>query len=727
MRVGAEEQDESAEFVNVEDSGGISREEQIPHVGEEKGRVSFSCYYKTPHRKPLEYGTMQTLLLAYQSLGVVYGDLGTSPLYVFSSISISNPQEEDILGILSLIFWTLTSIALIKYVFIVLHADDNGEGGTFALYSFLRQHISFQTKGIVPVNRLNSDANLSFYSKGSSIQSKTKKFLESSRRAQTILTFVVLLGTCMVIGDGALTPAISVLSAVQGIQSKSSKINQNDVVLLSVVILAILFLFQRFGTSKVSFSFSPIMLLWFTFTSSIGLHNIIKYYPTVFKALSPHYIFVFFSRNHKRGWEFLGAIALCITGAEAMFADLGHFNKRAIQVAFSAMVYPSLIITYAGEAAYLIKNPENISTTFYSSIPEPLFWPMFVVSTLAAVVASQALISASFSIIRQSVALGCFPRVNIIHTSSKHEGQVYTPEVNYFLMIACILIVVGFKGGPQIGNAFGVAVIWVMLITTCLMAVVMLVIWDTNIILVSIFVMVLLCIEGGYMTSLLNKVPQGGWVPFAISMFFLIIMLSWTHGRRKKSEYEAERKMSMLDLDQLITNNEITRLPGMCFFCTDLMNGIPPIIRHYVEHVRSVREVMVIITVRTLPIKSVLPEERFVVAKLGPKGVYRCLVQYGYMDTADMEGEDYIASVIEMLKEQAENQEEAHMLETTMHGGVIFILGRIILKSSKKSGWFSQLVINSLYRLLQKNFRSTVSTLRIPPAKTLQVGMLYEI
>lgn len=598
------------------------------------------------------------------------------------------------------------------------------------MYSSLSRYVNFQAKLAIRTTKLDTDANLKFYSKKkSALQSKTKNFLEESPYAQVILTFVVLLGTCMVMGDGALTPAISVLSAVQGIQSRSTKVTQDHVVLLSVVILLALFLFQRFGTTRVSFSFSPIMVIWFASTALIGVYNIVKYYPTIFKAFSPHYIYYFFKRGGRAGWEHLGTIALCITGAEAMFADMGHFNKASIQIAFSTLVYPALLLTYTGEAAYLIKNPGDISTAFYSSIPEPLFWPMFVVATLAAIVASQSLITASFSIIRQSMALGCFPRVNMIHTSGKHEGQVYSPEINYILMVICILIVVGFKGGVEIGNAFGVAVIWVMLITTCLMVIVMLVIWDTNIALISIFFLAFITIEGVYMTSLLNKIPQGGWVPFAISAFFLLVTFSWTYGRSKKHDYEAERKISTSSLAQLISNNEVNRVPGMCFFCTDLVNGIPPIIMHYVQHVGSLREIMVIVAVRTLPVKTVLPEERFLVAKLCPKrGVYRCLVQYGYMDIPNMEGEDYVASIIQKLKEQGETPEENQLLElATTHHEVVFVTGRIILKSSKKNGWLSYFVIDTMYRFLQKNFRSSVSTLRIPPSKMLQVGMLYEI
>ncbi|KAL6858930.1 hypothetical protein ACP4OV_017932 [Aristida adscensionis] len=688
-------------------------------------RRTFSEFYKLRHRHPLEFTKWQVALLSYQSLGVVYGDIGTSPLYVFSSFTLPDPGEEVILGILSLILWTLTMISLLKYVFIVLHADDHGEGGTFALYSLLRQRVNFKGKMPMPVTHLASDINLKFHSKKNDLPSRMHEFLEASTTAQAVITYIVLIGTCMVMGDGALTPSISVLSAVQGIQSRSSNITQVHVVILCVIILVFLFVFQQYGTSKVSFTFSPIMLMWFALVSSIGLYNIIKYYPPVLKAVSPHYIYIYFARNKRAGWEQLGAAMLCITGSEAMFADLGHFNKFSIQMAFSFLVYPSLILAYAGQAAFLIKNPSKLSTTFYSSIPEPLFWPMFIVASLAAIVASQALISASFSIIRQSIALGCFPRVTMKHTSEKYEGQVYSPEITVFLAVVCILITVGFKGGPEIGQAYGVAVIWVMLITTLLMTVVMVIIWQVHISLAGLFFIVYCSIEVIYTTSLLYKIAQGGWVPFAITAFFLIITLSWTYGRSKKNEYEANNLMDRQEFIRTVTMNN--RVPGICIFCTDLMNGIPPIVRHYVHHMACLRELMVFVTVRSLPVRSVLPEERFLIDKLEPFGVYRCIVQYGYKDIQNMEDNEYVASVIASLKEIAENDDEITLMDSALANGSTFVFGRVILKMSSKHNCFKRFVINNLYRFLQKNFRSNISSLRISPGKTLQVGMQYEI
>ncbi|XP_027108624.1 potassium transporter 26 [Coffea arabica] len=710
---------------------GNNRDSEGPNETSTKGSfhgdLILAKKYQPSLRRRKEYTLVQTLLLAYQSLGVVYGDIGTSPLYVLSSVRLDKPTEEDMIGILSLVFWTLTIIPLIKYVFIVLRADDHGEGGTFALYSYLCRHINFRSKLTIQSTRLESDATMSFYTQGSAIQSKTKQFIENSRAAQNLLTFVVLLGTSMVIGDGALTPATSVLSALAGIQTLSSKITTGYVVFMAVVILLALFLFQSCGTSKVGFSFSPIMFLWFAANVFIGIYNIVAYNPAVLRGLSPHYIFKFFGKQGKSGWEVLGAVFLCTTGGEAMFADLGHFNKRAIQLAFSFFVYPSLVLCYAGEVAFLSKHPDALTNAFYSSIPKTVYWPMFVLATLAATIASQSMISASFSIVKQSLALGCFPRVNIKQTSPKHAGQIYSPEINYILMIICIALVLRFKQGVEIGNAYGVAVIWVMIITTCLVTLVMLVIWDTKFPLILAFFIPFIFIEGAFMTSLLNKIPQGGWVPFAISGFFLVIMLSWTSGRSKKTSFDAERKLSLTEFTSVLSSNDLYRPPGICLFCTDLVNGIPPIVRHYIQSTNSLREITVIITIRTLPIKTVLAEERLDVGRLGIDGVYRCLIQFGYKDLQSLEEDDIVASIVAKLRDTAETEEEAEKLGKAMKKGVVFVAGRTILKSKESNGWLSHLVIDYLYRFLQKNCRSALTSLKIPPGKFLQVGMHYEI
>lgn len=717
---------------------------------------SISQAYMTVHPKKKAYGRWETLLLAYQSLGVVYGDLGTSPLYVFSSIEQPLTTTDDFLEVLSLIIWTLTAMALVKYVFIVLRADDHGEGGTLAVYSLLCRHANISKNNGKQYTRLESDTGLKFYGvkKHRTVNSKTLEVLQKNKAAQKALMVLVMIGTCMVIGDGVLTPAISVLSAIAGIKTQDPKMSQSAVVAISVVILVVLFGVQRFGTSGVSFLFSPIMVAWFVSTALIGVYNIATYYPAVFKALSPHYIFYFFSHHGYRGWIMLGAIVLCITGAEAMFADLGHFNKRAIQIAFTLVVFPSLILTYAGEAAYLIKHPSDLSDAFFRAVPHPVFWPMFIISTLAAIVASQALISATFSIIKQSMSLGCFPRVHIIHTSKKHEGQIYSPEVNYCLMILCVVVVLGFRSGSGIGNAFGVAVMCVMLITTFLVTLVMLVIWDWPLLLVVAFFTFFGIIEGVYLTSVLKKVPQGGWVPFAISAFFLVIMISWNYGRQRKYRYEMENKITPDQLGKLLSDDDTARVPGMCLFYSDLVDGLPPIVSHYVKSVGSLHQVIVFVTVRQIPVRTVLQEERFLVDRLAFEGVYRCVARYGYMDLMNVKEGDMLEQIRQSLKwhisgdfVQCEDEKlttasdpqdiqnvleegrkaEISELDAAVRKAAVFVLGKTTLRTGSNTSWWKHLVIDHIYWFLQKNCTSAMAFLNIPPSQFLQVGMTYEI
>ncbi|XP_057824863.1 potassium transporter 26 [Cryptomeria japonica] len=722
--------------------------------------ISQSYLFSLPKAKVV--GKLGTLWLAYETLGIIYGDVGTSPLYTFASIDIPNPGEVYILGYLSIIYWSLTLIGLIKYVLIVIRADDHGEGGTFALYSLLCQHLNVGQHAGNRFHRLASDSNLKYFGKQNSLRNinyKIKEMLEKSEMAQRILLIVVMFGTCMVIGDGALTPAISVLSAVQGIQAQNSSLSDGAVVGVSAAILMLLFLLQRFGTGKVSFLFSPITIVWLVSNAIIGVYNIVKYYPAVFKAVSPYYIVHFFEKNGKHGWVLLGGTVLAITGSEAMFADLGHFNRPSIQVAFSTLVYPALMLTYSGQAAYLIKNPEDISRTFYKSIPKPVYWPMFVIATSAAIVASQALISATFSIIKQSMALSCFPRVKIVQTSQTKEGRIYSPEINYILMFLCLAVLLGFRAGSSIGNAYGVAVITVMLITTCLVTLVMLVVWNLHILLVLPYFMVFSAIEGVYLSAVLNKVPKGGWAPIVISGFFLTIMFSWNYGRSKKYKYAMEKKLDPQDLHGLVTNVGC-RVPGICFMCTDLFYGLPPIFKHYVDTVGSLHEVVIFLTIRMIPIKSVLLEERFLVGRLGPKGVYRCLVQYGYLDVPSLEGPEFLNQVIDNIKDYIKTREdqytfvnqginssgviqkeprnsliennyctyeEVQKLEQAKSVRTVFVTGKTILKTNKKTGAFERFVIDKLYTLLHNNCRSAMSSLHVPPAQLLQIGMLYEI
>ncbi|KAB2011572.1 hypothetical protein ES319_D09G029600v1 [Gossypium barbadense] len=406
------------------------------------------------------------LTLAYQSLGVVYGDLSTSPLYVYKSAFAEDihhsETNEEIYGVLSFVFWTLTLMPLLKYVFIVLKADDNGEGGTFALYSLLCRHARLCS---LPNCQL-ADEELSEYQKDG-ISSISKSFLGSSLKStlekhkllQRLLLVLALIGTCMVIGDGVLTPAISVFSAVSGFELSMSKEQHRYVeVPAACAILVFLFALQHYGTNRVGFLFAPVVITWLLCISAIGIYNICEWNPHVYQALSPYYMYKFLKKTQKKGWMSLGGILLCITGSEAMFADLGHFSQLSIKVAFTFVVYPSLILAYMGQAAYLSKhhiNETDYRIGFYVSVPEKIRWPVLVIAILAAVVGSQSIITGTFSIIKQCSALGCFPKIKIIHTSSKIHGQIYIPQINWTLMLLCLAVTIGFRDTKRMGNASG--------------------------------------------------------------------------------------------------------------------------------------------------------------------------------------------------------------------------------------------------------------------------------
>ncbi|KAH9791527.1 Potassium transporter 4 [Citrus sinensis] len=625
----------------------------------------------------------RNLLLAYQSLGVVYGDLSTSPLYVYSSAFSGRldekESEETILGAFSLIFWTLTLIPLLKYIFIVLSADDNG--GTFALYSLLCRHAKFS---LLP-NQQAADEELSTYKYGNAVHavgsSPFKRFLEKHKKLRTVLLVVVLFGACMVIGDGVLTPAISVLSSVSGLQVTENKLTDGELLILACVILVGLFALQHFGTHKVAVMFAPIIIIWLISIFAVGLYNVIHWNPKVISAISPLYIIKYFRETGKTGWISLGGLLLCITGryysifyvpnsittehfwvssgTEAMFADLGHFTALSIRLAFTFFVYPCLVVQYMGQAAYLSKNLDKIPNSFYDSIPEPVFWPVFVVATLSAIVGSQAIITATFSIVKQCHSLGCFPRVKVVHTSRHIYGQIYIPEINWILMILTLAITIGFQDTTLIGNAYGLACMTVMFITTFLMALIIIFVWYKSIFLAGAFLLFFLAIEGVYLSAAFIKVPQGGWVPLVLSSVFMVVMYIWHYGTRKKYNFDLHNKVSLRWLLGLGPSLGIVRVPGIGLIYSELATGVPAIFSHFVTNLPAFHKVLVFVCVKSVPVPYVSPEERFLIGRVCPRPyrMYRCIVRYGYKDVQRDDGDfenQLIQSIAEFIQMEAE-------------------------------------------------------------------------
>ncbi|XP_044479071.1 potassium transporter 8-like isoform X1 [Mangifera indica] len=631
---------------------------------------------------PVKKDSWKTVLtLAFQSLGVVYGDLSTSPLYVYKSAFAEDIQHsetnEEIYGVLSFVFWTLTLIPLVKYVFIVLRADDNGEGGTFALYSLLCRHARV---GSLPNCQL-ADEELSEYNKDvifsnnkSLAGSRLKSTLEKHKLLQKVLLILALIGTCMVIGDGVLTPAISVFSAVSGLELSMSKEQHQYVeVPVACAILVFLFALQHYGTHRVGFLFAPVVITWLLCISAIGVYNIFYWNPHVYEALSPHYMYKFLKKTQKGGWMSLGGILLCITGSEAMFADLGHFSQLSIKIAFTFVVYPSLILAYMGQAAYLSKHHSIKSyywIGFYVSVPEKIRWPVLAIAILAAVVGSQAIITGTFSIIKQCSALGCFPKVRIIHTSSKIHGQIYIPEINWTLMFLCLAVTVGFRDTKHMGNASGLAVITVMLVTTCLMSLVIVLCWHKSIFLAVCFIFFFGSIEALYFSASLIKFLEGAWVPVALSLIFLIVMYIWHYGTLKKYEFDVQNKVSINWLLSLGPSLGIVRVRGIGLIHTELVSGIPAIFSHFVTNLPAFHQVVVFLCIKSVPVPHVRPDERFLVGRVGPKEyrLYRCIARYGYRDVQkdDLEFEkDLICSIAEFIRsERRESNLGIEYLET---------------------------------------------------------------
>ncbi|XP_035547176.1 potassium transporter 19-like [Juglans regia] len=680
------------------------------------------------------------LHLAFQSIGVVYGDIGTSPLYVYASTFTDGIKDnDDILGVLSLIFYTLTLIPLFKYVLIVLQANDNGEGGTFALYSLICRYAKVS---LIP-NQQAEDADLSNYqmelpNKGLQRASRLKSRLEKSNFAKYFLLFASMLGTSMVIGDGVLTPCISVLSAVDGIKIKAPHAMTEDrIVWISAAILVLLFMVQRFGTDKVGYSFAPIICVWFALIGGIGVYNFIIYDPTVAKAINPKYIVDYFRRNKKAAWVSLGGIVLAITGTEALFADVGHFTVRSIQISMCCVTYPALVLAYTGQASFLRKHNELVEHTFYKSIPGDLFWPMFLVAVMASIIASQAMISGTFSIIQQSLSLGCFPRVKVLHTSAKYEGQVYIPEINYLLMVACVAVTLGFRTTAKIGNAYGIAVVFVMTLTSTFLVLVMIIIWKTHISLVIFYILIIGSVELLYLSSTLYKFNQGGYLPLAFAAVLIAVMYVWNYVFRAKYYYESEHKVSPEKLKEIAAGNSFCRIPGVAIFYSELVQGIPPIFERYVANVPTLHSVLVFVSFKSLPISKIPVEERFLFRRVEPMelNVFRCVVRYGYTDV-HTEEEPFEKLLMERLKtfiEEKRQQDQAverevEAVDKAWHAGIVHLIGETEVVASRGASVIKRVMVDYAYDFMKRNLRqSAKTTFDIPHKRMLKVGMTYEL
>jgi KUP system potassium uptake protein len=542
-------------------------------------------------------GGRYLLLLALTALGVVYGDIGTSPLYAlrecFSGLHAIDPTPANIFGVLSLIFWALIVIITIKYIVFILRADNHGEGGILAL-----------TALATPVRRL-----------------------EPSQRRWLVLLGVF--GAALLYGDGIITPAISVLSAVEGLEV-ATPLLEPYVIPLTLAIIAGLFLIQSRGTARIGGLFGPIMLIWFGVLALLGIVNIAQN-PTVFGAINPAYAVAFFGDNGWSGFLILGTVFLVVTGGEALYADMGHFGPRPIRLAWFTLVLPALLLNYFGQGALLLRVPEAAENSFYLMAPPWALYPLVVLATLATIIASQALISGAFSITMQAENLGFLPRLQIVHTSARAFGQIYIPFVNWALMLSCIAVVVSFRSSSNLAAAYGVAVTATMTITTIIFAVVARERWRWSLPLVVLLIGFFLVIDSAFFGANLVKIPQGGWFPLVVAGVMFTLMTTWKHGNQLVFAREQDLEMSLERLLERMRTDPPLRVPSTAVFLSANPAGAPAALLANLKYNGVVHESVLLTTVRTGGVPRVPAAERVAVEPLG-HGLYRVTVRYGFME-----------------------------------------------------------------------------------------------
>ncbi|KAK9810742.1 hypothetical protein WJX73_004336 [Symbiochloris irregularis] len=637
---------------------------------------------------------LASLVLAYNSIGIIYGDLGTSPLYVFSSIFDNTPPDdpEDYVRVCSLILWTITALVAVKYALIVIRNDDNGQGGEMALFSLLKRQGQLNKPGVVDVNQRISQyslggrkrSNVSSHlrrtaagqgaappsdsiSRGVSNApvgvpaSSWRQRLVENRHFQIVIQVAVMIGFGMLVGDGILTPSITVISAAEGINVRWPDVSNNIIIGITIAILVVLFMIQRFGTRFIGYSFSPFLMLWFLANVMMAIYNIAKYEPSVFRALGPNYWFDYFRLRKGRAWNQLGGVFLCVTGAEALFADLGHFSRRAIHLSNFLVVYPSIMITYLGQTAYLLHNPDQVANTFWAAIPPGCFYPVFVIATLASIIASQALISAVFQVAKQALNHGFLPRLAVYHTNRKHMGQVYIPVFNYILMVLCVVVVIGFQTSSAMTHAYGLSIVCDMILTTHFTALVLLCVKQKPLWVIIPFYVFYVVLEGMFLSSLTLKIPKGGWFSLVVAAVTFTVMYLWVWGNRRREAYFRARTGKPLNqyitvqdphardkagrhVNQLMLADSkqlLSRHAGVALYYSSTIHGVPPVLHKLTPKYPTLHTVNIFVTNRQIPVPNVGLKERFLVRQLGLPGFYHMVARYGYMDILQ-QGPDFV-------------------------------------------------------------------------------------
>ncbi len=614
--------------------------------------------------------------LTLAALGVVFGDIGTSPLYTMKEVfSVGvHPvplNEVNMFGILSLIVWALIMVVSVKYVAFIMRADNRGEGGIMALLALASHNAAGDAK------------------------------------KQHTIMLLGILGACMFYADGMITPAISVLSAVEGLELAAPVLHPM-ILPVTLLVLFILFWAQSKGTALVGAFFGPIMLLWFTVLGVLGIQGIMQN-PSILQALNPIYAFNFFSVSPWIAFVALGAVVLAVTGAEALYADMGHFGPFPIRLAWFGFVLPALILNYFGQGALILQDPETVKNPFYLLAPEWMLYPLIVLATMAAVIASQAVITGAFSVSRQALQLGYLPRLHVAHTSESEEGQIYMPRVNWGLMLGVMALVLSFKSSGNLAAAYGIAVTGDMVITTLLAGIVFHHIWGWSKLRTGMLVALFLVVDVAFFSANVLKIPDGGWVPLVIGIFIFTLMLTWKTGRNMLYSMLKNEAMAIDPFIEAVGAHPPLRVSGTAIFMTPNLDGVPHAMLHNLKHNKVLHEKMVLLTVKFLDYPHTSNEERVTVEDL-PNEFYRVTVRYGFKDEPDLPRDLVLC---------AEQGLVLDAMDTS------FFVGKEILIASNASGmafWRKKIFIG-----LFRSAETITNQFKLPPNRVVELGSQLKI
>lgn len=607
------------------------------------------------------------------ALGVVYGDIGTSPLYALRETFIGHHplpvDAEHIYGILSLVFWTMMFVVSFKYVGLMLRADNRGEGGSIALQALLQRHAH-------------------------------------GRKWAGLVVVIGILATSLFFGESIITPAISVLSAVEGLTVVEARL-QPLVLPLAIGILVLLFLLQARGTARVGALFGPITLVYFTTIGVLGALSIATN-PAILQALSPHHALRFFLTDGLLAFLALSSVVLAVTGAEALYADMGHFGRRPIRFSWMLIVLPALMLNYLGQGALLLATPAAIANPFFLLAPEDMRLALVVLATLATVIASQAVISGAFSVTRQAVQLGYLPRLRILHTSARAEGQIYIPVVNWALLVLVILLALGFRSSSNLAAAYGISVTGTMLAGSIMLSILIIEVWKWPLWRAIPVVVLLILVDLAYFTANLTKIPDGGWFPLLIGLFAFTMLMTWSRGRYLMQQ---RMKEAAMPIEVFIKSAARTaaRVPGTAVFMTSSPTGVPPALLHNLKHNKVLHDRILILTVVIDEVPWVDLEDRIEVVDLG-EGFFRMILRYGFMQQPD---------VPETLKTVENCGPRIKMMDTS------FFLARQTLLPSARPGM--ALWREKIFAWMLRNAESAMEFFRLPTNRVVELGSQVEI